>query len=452
MLKVKNEVNMTEGPFLKKIVVFIIPLILTGLLQCLYNAADIAVVGQFRGDIALAAVGSTSSLTNLIVGLFMGISIGAGVIVARYKGEGNPNMLRRSVHTAFGLSLIAGILVMIIGLLVSPAILRWMDTPPTVIEYSILYIRIIFLGMPALMVYNFCAAMVRSVGDTKTPLIFLAISGILNVLLNLMFVALFGMGVEGVALATIISQYFSCVLIIVYMYKNTASMQLRFKEVRLELGIIKTMLYIGIPSGIQSSLFSLSNMMLQSAVNGLGDVVMAGSTAAGSIEGFIYIAMNALYQTSLTFIGQNVGAGRYKNIKKILPLCVALVTAVGLVGSLGVLLFRDFFLGLYIPEGGLALEAGIERLWIVLPLYFLCGVMETFTGALRSMGKSITAMVIALFFACVLRIVWVKVIFPHPASLTVIFISYPITWFLAAACGLAAFMRTYKKLTLDKPR
>ena len=452
MLRLKKDFDMTSGPFLKKIVSFIIPLILTGLLQCFYNAADLAVVGQFRGDVALAAVGSTASLTNLIVALFMGLSVGSGVVVANFTGAKDSRAVSRTVHTSYLLSIILGIASSIIGIAVAPALLRWMDTPETVIEYSILYIRIVFLGMPALMVYNYAASMVRSVGDSTRPLIFLAISGIVNVGLNIVFVVFFGMGVEGVAIATIVSQYLAAVMISVYLMRTEGDLRLKIKEISFDVHIIKRILYIGVPSGIQSALFSFSNVMLQSAINSLGDAVMAGSSASSSLENFVYIAMNSVYQAAIAFVGQNVGAGKYENIKKVMLNCFLCVSAIGLFSAGFLLIFREFFLGIYIKDSPAALLAGLERFYIVLPFYFLCGVMEVFSGGLRSMGKSVSAMIVSLVFACGLRIVWVKTVFVIFPTVTALYLSYPISWGLASLCHLVILITTYKKLIKQKEK
>ena len=291
MIGKKREVNMTEGPFFKKILVFVIPLILTGFLQSLYNAADLMVVGRFRGDLALAAVGTTGSLTNLIVGLFMGLSVGAGVVVAQYLGALNHKAVERVVHSAISIAAILGVAVGVIGFVFAPTLLRMMDTPDTVLNYAVLYIRIVFLGMPAQMMYNYCASMLRSTGDTFRPLLFLSISGLVNVLLNVVLVVVFGMGVEGVAIATAASNYLSAIMILVYMHRQEGCMHVSFRKLRMDRHIIGKILYIGVPSGLQSTLFSLSNVMIQASINSFGDVVMAGNTAASNLEGFIYIIM-----------------------------------------------------------------------------------------------------------------------------------------------------------------
>ncbi len=447
----KKHLNMTEGPFLKKIVIFVIPLILTGLLQSFYNAADLAVVGYFRGEIALAAVGSTGSLTNLIVGLFMGLSVGAGVVVAHSMGALKYRRVNKTVHSAVLLAGILGVFVAVVGIVFAPQLLRMMDTPDSVIEYSVLYIRIIFCGVPASMIYNYCASMVRSTGDTKHPLIFLAVSGLLNVVLNLVMVVGFGFGVEGVAIATIASQYLSAVMILVFMARSDGCLQFCIKRLRFHRPLIKKMLYIGIPSGIQGSLFSLSNVMIQSAINGFGDTIMAGNTAASNLEGFVYIAMNAVYQASLTFVGQNVGAKTYRNIKKITILCLCSVVVLGLTTGGVILFFREFFVGLYAPGNAVVTEVAVTRLFSILPVYFLCGMMEVLAGAIRGMGKSVTTMVISLLGACAFRIVWVKTIFlVAPKEISWIYLSYPISWLLVIVFDVLFLVYYYRKLVRQK--
>lgn len=454
----RNEINMTEGPFLKKIIVFVIPLILTGLLQCLYNAADLAVVGRFDGELALAAVGSTGSLNNLIVGLFMGLSVGAGVVVAHHMGALKYKRVNKVVHSAVLLASVLGVIVAVIGVIFARHLLMWMDTPANVLDSAVLYTRIVFCGIPASMVYNYCASMVRSTGDTKHPLIFLSISGMVNVILNLVLVIFFHMGVAGVAIGTIVSQYLSAIMIIVFMHRSEGPMQLSFSRLRLHWGLVKRMLYIGIPSGLQGTLFSLSNVIIQSALNGfdtelgMAGSLVAGNTAAGNLEGFVYIAMNAVYQASMTFVGQNVGAQKYRNIKKITFLCVLCVSVIGLVSGGVILLFRDFFMGLYVSGGSAqVLETAFLRLLIILPFYWLCGVMEVLSGSLRGMGKSVTAMVISLLGACVLRIVWIKTIFVFFHSLECIYISYPVSWILVILFDSIFLIYYYRKLTRFKP-
>ncbi len=453
----RNEIQMTEGPFLKKIIVFVIPLILTGLLQCFYNAADLAVVGRFEGELALAAVGSTGSLNNLIVGLFMGLSVGAGVVVAHHMGALKYKRVNKIVHSAVLLASVLGVAVAIIGVILARRLLIWMDTPANVLDAAVLYTRIVFCGIPASMVYNYCASMVRSTGDTKHPLIFLSISGAVNVILNLVLVIFFHMGVAGVAIGTIASQYLSAIMIVVFMHRSDGPMHLSFSRLRLHWSLVKKMLYIGIPSGLQGTLFSLSNVIIQTALNGfdtemgMAGNLVAGNTAAGNLEGFVYIAMNAVYQASMTFVGQNVGAKKYRNIKKITLLCVLCATVIGLISAGVLLLFRGFFVGLYVAGGNAqVLETAYLRLMIILPFYFLCGVMEVLSGSLRGMGKSVTAMVISLLGACALRILWIKTFFVWFHSLACVCLSYPVSWILVILLDACFLIYYYRRLTRSR--
>ena len=447
----RGKLDMTNGPFIKKLILFAVPLILTGLLQSFYNAADLAVVGRFDGEIALAAVGSTGALTNLILGLFMGLSVGAGVMVAHQMGAMRYRAVERVVHNAVLIAAILGLVVGMIGFVGAPYFLRMMDTPDTVIKDATLYLRIIFCGVPASMLYNYCASMLRSTGDTKRPLIYLAISGLVNVALNLILVCFFSMGVAGVAIGTIASQYLSAAMILVYMHRTDGVMHFSFRKLGLRKNIMKQMLNIGIPSGIQGVLFSLSNVMIQSSINRFGDVVMAGNSAAANLEGFVYVAMNAMYQATLTFVGQNVGAKQYKNIKKVLFGSLLWVTVIGVASGCFILLFDDFFTGLYITDGA-AKEAATTRLFLILPVYFMCGIMEVLGGALRGMGKSMTTMIKSLIGACALCIVWcnlIFVIFEEP-KITHIYFSYPVSWLLVILLHIVFFVISYRKLAHPK--
>ena len=445
--KIKKEVDLTEGPFLKKIILFILPVLFTSLLQSLYNSADLAVVGHFRGDLALAAVGSTGSITSLTVCLFLGLSVGSGVVLSNSIGARNGEMARKTVHTSVLLSVILGFITMIIGLIGAPHFLRWMDTPDTVIVSATLYMRIIFLGLPAQMLYNYCATMVRSAGDTKHPLIFLSISGIVNVILNVIFVALCGMGVEGVAIATIASQYLSSAMIVVFMYRSEGYIQLRFKELCINAALVSRILKIGIPSGIQSAMFSISNVVLQSSVNSLGDAAVAGAAAASTIDSWVYIACNSGYHATLAFVGQNMGARRYDNIKKITILSTLCIIVIGVVFGGIILISPTTFLNIFISGDPAVMEAGLTKLYILLPLYFLCGIMEAFSGVLRGMGKSMHTMIVSVVTSCVLRIVWVNTVFLISPTLATIYWVYPITWALGTFAYAVLIVHFSKKLT-----
>ena len=445
-IKSKKEVNLTEGPFLKKIALFMLPVMLTSLLQSLYNSADLAVVGKFRGDLALAAVGSTGSITSLTVCLFLGLSAGSGVVLSHNIGARENALARKTVHTSVLLAVMLGILTMIIGLVGAPHFLRWMDTPDTIINSATIYMRIIFLGLPAQMTYNYCATMVRAVGDARHPLMFLSISGIVNVLFNLFFVVVCGMGVEGVALATIISQYLSATMIIVFMHRSEGYVQLRFKELGIDFSLMKRILKIGVPSGIQSSVIAISGVVFQSSVNSLGDTAVAGCTAAANIDGWVYIVCNSGYHAALAFVGQNMGARRYENIKKITITSTICITVIGLAFG-GVLLAAPrAFLSIFTSGSPAVMEAGLSRLYIMLPLYFLCGIMETLSGVLRGMGKSLHTMVVSIITNCILRIVWINTVFLISPTLPTIFWVYPITWALAVLIYAIMITRFARKL------
>ncbi len=458
----KKAIELTERPFLKKIIFYVIPLIFTGLLQSLYNAADLVVVGRFRGPGALAAVGTTGSLTNLIIGLFMGLSVGAGVVVAQHIGALEHKQVKKVVHSAVYLALILGVVVGVAGFFLSRTFLSLMGTVDSE-EYSTLsdatlYLKIIFCGVPGSLLYNYCTSIVNATGETKKPLIILAISGLVNVALNFILVAGFHMGVEGVAIGTIASQYLSAVMILIYMMRIDSCIKFSFRKLCLDLQSIKRMLVIGVPSGVQASLFSLSNVLLQSSINSFGDLVMAGNAAAANLEGFCYVAMNAVSRASLTFAGQNMGAKKYKNIKLITFQTVICATVIGIAAAAVVLIFRDFFVGLYVSDDGITKEAlkittdaAMSRLFYILPLYFLCGVMEALCGVIRGMGRSTTAMIFSLLGACVFRIAWIETVFKYLLpTVEGIYLSYPISWLLIVLLDLIYLIYYYRRITREK--
>ncbi len=445
-----KDLNITEGPLLKKIIIFAIPLILTGLLQQFYNAADLIVVGMFEGEMALAAVGSTGSLTNLIVGLFMGLSVGAGVSVAHLIGAKQYGEVKRVVHTAIPMAFVLGVAVSIVGFIFAPDLLRMMDNPENVIGQATVYIRIIFLGLPASMVYNYAASMLRSSGDAKRPLIFLSISGLVNVGLNFILISAFHMGVAGVAIATITSQYLSAIMALVFMMRSKGYLRFSFKDICLDIPKLKKILYIGVPSGMQSCLFAVGNVMIQSAVNSLGDTVVAGRAAAANLEGFVYITLNALYHVSITFVGQAVGAKAYSRIKTIVAYSSAVVFVLGMAYTAVILGFNRQLVGLYAPDNEVVLKEAFNSLKIVVPTYFLCGFMEIFSGAIRAMGKSVTAMVVSLIGACGIRVLWISTVFKFVHTSEIIYYSYPISWFLTMSCQLIFLVIFVKKAKKEK--
>lgn len=443
--KKSYEIDMCNGPLLGKILIFYFPLMLSGVLQLLFNAADIVVVGRFAGSHALAAVGSTSALINLLVNVFIGLSVGANVLVARYYGAGLKKDLSEMVHTAVMTSLIGGCILVVLGIGLARPALELMGTPDDVIEHAILYMQIYFAGMPVTMAYNFGAAILRAVGDTKRPLYYLAAAGLVNVVLNLVFVICFSMGVAGVAIATVISQAISAFLVLRCLVKEESDYRLHIKELRIVPDKLKRMIQIGVPAGLQGALFSISNVLIQSSVNSFGSIAMAGNTAASNIEGFVYTSMNALYQTAISFTGQNYGASNYKRIGKILVICEALVVIVGLVLGNGAYLLGNKLLWLYTTDAAV-IPYGILRLSIVSSTYFLCGMMDVIVGSLRGIGYSIMPMIVSLTGACLFRVVWIYTIFREFNSLRTLYISYPISWALTFTAHLICFTIVYRKL------
>lgn len=429
----KSAVITKKESYFKRILLFALPLMLTGILQSFYNAADLIVVGRFEGETALAAVGSTGSLTNLILGMFTGLSVGAGVCVAHAVGAKNDRDVRETLHTAVIVAVLLGAVVAVIGFVLAPKLLVLMGTPDDVLDMASLYVKIIFLGSPASVLYNYCASMLRASGDSKHPLIFLVISGLVNVVLNVIFVAVLHIGVAGVAIATITSQLVSDVLIMRHFRKIKGALHFSFKRLRVHKDKLKKILVIGIPSGIQGSLFSLSNVIIQSSINSFGSAVMAGNTAAANIDGFYYQAYHAFYDCALTFVGQSMGAKRYKEIKKIVVtsvLCVLLVGAI--LVSIG-LIFKNVLIGLYITDSSEAFAVASERYMILVTLYFLCGIMEIGSGTLRGMGRSVSSAIISLVFACGLRIVWIATVFKVWNAPMCVYVTYPISWILTSA-------------------
>ncbi len=436
---------MLDGPLFPNIVLYTIPIILTSLLQLLFNAADLVVVGRFCGSVSVAAVGATGSITNLIVNLFIGLSVGAGVSVAHALGSREDEAVHRTVHTAMPTALIGGIVLTIIGVGFSEDFLRMMDTPETVLPLSAIYMKIYFAGITFTMVYNFCASILRAAGDTKSPLIFLSIAGVVNVVLNIIFVTQFHMNVAGVALATTISQGISAVLVVIALMRRTDACKLSLTKMRFYKVQLMKILRIGLPAGIQGSLFSISNVMIQSSVNSFGDVFMSGNAASGNIEGFVYVALNAFHQTAVNFIGQNAGAKQYKRVYKTLWICLGCVTVVGLTFGTLVYSFGPKLLSIYITDSPEAIAYGMIRMrYIALP-YFLCGLMDVSTGALRGMGASFSPMVISVLGVCGLRIGWLATVFQTYHTPQCLYLSYAVSWIVTFLCQMVAFIYIYRK-------
>lgn len=450
-VKTPKEMDMVNGPLLKNIIRFTLPLLLTGTLQLLYNAADIVVVGQFASDNSLAAVSSTGSLINLIVNVFMGLSVGASVIVSQNMGAGKHKDVSEAVHTAIAISVVCGIAVGIFGFFASKGMLQLMDSPDDVIDLSALYVKIYFLGMPANMIYNFGAAILRAVGDTKRPLYYLTFSGLINVILNLIFVIVFHMDVAGVALATIISQVISAVLVVRCLLKSEGPVKLIPSKIRIHGDKLKKIIAVGLPAGIQGSLFSISNVIIQSSINAFGAAAMAGNGAAANIEGFIYVAMNSLHQAAITFTGQNYGAGNIKRIKTVCIECMVLVTVVGFVMGMLILFFGEPLLSIY-TDVQAEIEFGLVRMNMIMFTYFLCGTMDVMVGMLRGIGHSLTPTIVSIACVCGFRMLWIFTAYAsYKASgasahdcFVMLLVSYPVSWIAATVTHSICFAVHYR--------
>ena len=416
-------------------------------MQLLFNAADLVIVGRFCGSVSVAAVGATGSITNLLVNFFIGLSVGAGVTVAHALGSQEDTVIHNTVHTALPTALVSGVFLTIVGVSFSETFLRWMGTPETVLSLSTLYMQIYFAGITFTMVYNFCAAILRAAGDTKSPLIYLSAAGIVNVVLNVVFVTAFHMNVAGVALATTISQGISALLVVRALMKRTDACRLCLRKMRFHKPQLSKMLRIGLPAGMQSSLFSISNVLIQSSINSFGDVFMSGNAASSNIEGFVYVSLNAFHQTAVNFMGQNAGARQHKRVLRTLWICLGCSTVVGLVlGSLACW-FGPSLLSLYITDSQEAIGYGMLRLTIICLTYFLCGLMDVSTGALRGVGESFIPMVISVLGVCGIRIGWIYTIFQIPQFHTpqCLYISYPVSWIVTFLFQIAAFFLVYRK-------
>lgn len=432
------EIDMTNGPILGKLFRFAMPLALSGILQLLFNAADIVVVGRFAGSQALAAVGSTGALINLIVTLFMGISVGANVLVSQYYGAGDKKGLHETVHTAILSSLVFGIALIAVGIALARPMLEMMETPADVLEQAVLYMRIYFIGMPVLMLYNFGAAILRAVGDTQRPLYFLLLAGVVNVVLNLFFVIVLHMGVAGVAAATSISQAVSAFLVFWCLVKVDGDYKLYPKQMRIYKDKLWKMMKIGLPAGVQGASFSISNVLIQSSINSFGAVAMAGNTAGANIEGFVNMGMDSFSQAALSFTGQNLGAGKTKRVNRVMVLCLLMASATGLLLGLTANLFGPQLLGIYSSDPAV-IEYGLMRLRITCMFQFAGGLMGVMVGVLRGMGASLIPMAITISSVCGFRVVWIFTVFAASPTLTTLYVSYPVTWALAAFFDFVCF-------------
>ena len=441
-MKKKYEIDMCSGSVFRKMLLFAIPLMCSSILQLLFNAADIVVVGRFAGDNALAAVGSNTALINLFTNLFIGLSVGTNVLTARYYGAKKEADLRETVHTSMLLSIYSGVILTIVGVAGARFLLELMKAPSEVIGLATLYLRILFLGMPSMMVYNFGSAILRAVGDTKRPLYYLLGAGIINVILNLFFVITCQMGVAGVGLATVISQTISAALVVRCLMQEKGGIQLELKALSISKDKLAKILKIGLPAGFQGTVFSLSNVVIQSAVNSFGPIAVAGNSAASNIEGFVYMAMNTFYQATISFTSQNFGAKEYKRIYKILAAGEIYVIATGVIlGNLAVF-FGESLLHMY-SSNAEVIVAGMARLRIICTIYALCGIMDVLVGALRGIGYSVIPMIVSLVGACGLRLVFQ---IPQYHSLTIVYLSYPITWTITLTVHAVTFVLAARKV------
>lgn len=444
----KYEMDMCSGSILKKMLMFTLPLMLSSILQLLFNAADIVVVGRFAGDNSLAAVGSTTALINLLTNLFVGLSIGANVTAARNYGGKREDALSRTVHTAVTISIISGVILTVIGVVGTKEMLRLMSTPDEIIDLAADYLRIYFAGITATTIYNFGSALLRAIGDTKRPLYYLLAAGAVNVVLNLLFVIVFKMDVSGVALATIISESLSAFLVIRCLMRETGAIKLELKKLRVHKAELISIIRIGLPAGFQGIVFALSNVVIQSSVNLFGNIVVAGNSAAANIEGFVYMAMNSFYQATLSFMSQNFGAGEYKRLNKILACGELCVVVVGLVLGNAAVLFGNQLLSIY-SDSPEVIAAGMVRLHYISKVYFLCGIMDVLVGALRGIGYSVLPMVVSLLGACGLRLLWIATVFQIPQfhKVEVVYLSYAITWIITAGVHFLCYIIVRKKVT-----
>ncbi len=457
------EVDMTSGPLLGKIIRFSISLMLANMLQLLYNAADLIIVGQFSNNAnAVGAIGATGSLTSLIVNFFIGLSVGISVLIARGYGQGDKKSVEKVVHTSITVALISGFLIMAIGLIFSRTFLQWMNTSEAILDDSTLYLSIYFIGAPFNMVYNFGASILRATGDTKRPFYFLALSGIANVLLNLFFVCVVGMDVAGVAIGTIASQAISAVLIMLCLTKQQGMCRFHIKKMRIDGKSLLQIIKIGLPASIQNCVFSLSNVLIQSSINsfdlalgGLTTPYANGSAAASNIDTFVHMAMNSFYQASLNFTGQNYAAGKYKRVRKILWLCIGCVTVVGLSFGMLVVIFREPLLSIYLKDSAESIAYGSTRLLILCSLYFLCGIMDVIVGQLRGLGRSFGPMCVSIGGICGLRIIWLYTIFQTFHTWEILFFSYPVTWVITGSIQLLCYLvikRKFPKEDMPSPQ
>ena len=441
----KYEIDMCNGTIMDKLISFALPLMLSGVLQLMFNAVDIIVVGRFTGSQALAAVGSTSALINIFTNLFIGISLGSNVLAARFYAAGKSKEMSETVHTSITIALISGIIMAFVGAIFAKGALELMDTPDDVIDQSVLYMRIYFMGMPFFMLYNYGAAILRAVGDTKRPLLFLIISGITNAVLNLILVIVFGLGVAGVAIATVIAQLISCVLVLACLCRSQSSYRLYFNKLGIRRDYMVQIFKVGVPAGIQSVVINFSNALLQSSVNSFGSTAMAGYTAANNLLGFLYVSINSVTQACMSFTSQNLGVGKFKRMDRVLIDCIILSVAVSIVMGSSFYIFGRQLIGIYTSDAEVV-KCGMEILAYTTLTYFLCGIMDLIPGALRGMGYSAVPMVLSVIGTVGTRVFWIFGIFPYYRSLGILFVSYPASWGLTIVLQAACFYFVRKRV------
>lgn len=437
---------MSSGPLFGKMLLFALPLVASGVLQLLFSAADLVVVGRFSSDpFAQGSIGATASLNNLFINFAIGISIGANVVVARFYGAKNDKGVSKATHTAMLVGAMLGVIFGLAGVICARPILTLMDTPAENLEEAVLYITIIFIGMPVTLIYNFGSAVLRAMGDTARPLLFLTVAGVTNFFLNLFFVIVCHMSVEGVALATIISQCISAALVVICLMRSKGANKLTLRNLRIDKNCFASMLKIGFPAGLQSVIFAFSNVLIQSSINYFGSIAMNGNTIASSVEGFVYTAMNAIYQTNLSVSSQNYGAGKLDRMRKSLWYSLIIVSVIGLVLGISGTLLGNQILGIYAPGKPNDIKYGMLRLGIIMPSYFLCGVMEVLTGSMRAYNYGFLPMIVSLIGACGFRILWIYTIFEQYKTLEMLYVSYPISWLLTSlAHGVCLIIVTRK--------
>ena len=447
----QHDLDLTSGPIFPQLIRFSLPLMATSLLQLLYNAADMMVIGRFASAQSLAAVSSTGALINLLTNLFVGFSLGANVVIAHANGAGDHKAVSRAAHTSLLVALFSGVFLMILGLFVSKPLLRLMDSPDNVIDLATLYMQIFFVGMPANLIYNFGAGMMRAMGDTKRPFYYLSISGIVNVILNLILVIVFRMDVAGVAIATVASQVLSAVFVVLHLLHTDKAIHLNPRALRIDMQCVRQIVRIGLPAGIQGSLFSLSNVIIQSAINFKGDLWMAGNGAASNIEGFVYVSMNSIAQGTVTLASTNRGAGKHSRVRKTLWVSLLASGVIGLGVAMIAYAFGEPLLSLYNGSREV-IEKGMVRMDIILPTYFLCGLMDVAASQMRGMGYSIAPMLVSLSGACAFRLVWVYTIFAADPRMEVLYYSYPISWTLTLLVHLMCYLLLARKKSLAAER